>query len=237
VRFKQVDGRPRWRTPYSPWEHAGNLVWALRALASASETEVIAFYRRYGPLGYHDWVKLRGEPLGWVRWQARKLDVFLQLEDGFRNDKPGLLLDLIHSKGTLLLDARPDAIEIPMVNGDMPKQPAEVMRAVRLAITHTLREALAGVRIVPADDWRAYRRKSTVQIVGTLAWEVPTLLQALYLLVFLGHQRETPIRLCVICAAPYLPRGEEYPPTCGPRCSDTLRHRRFRANEKRSHRR
>jgi hypothetical protein len=105
------------------------------------------------------------------------------------------------------------------------------MRAVRMALTSALQETLAGVQIVPADDWQVYRRERTgrVRVAGTFTWEVPTLLQAIYLLAFLGYQLETPVRLCEVCAAPYLMRGKSYPATCSPRCSDVLRHRRFRS--------
>ncbi len=239
MRFQQTDGRPEWGEPYYPWQRSSDVIRAIRRLASASKAEVTAFYRRFGPLGYPDWARLRGEPLEWLRWQARKLDLFLRLEDGFRNDDSTMLLDLIRRNRTpvepfvgesfiALPDAHPGAIEIPLAGGVPPK--SQVMRAARVALTNALRDALEGVQIVPADDWQVRRRGSTVRIVGTFGWAVPTLLQAIYLLAFLGHQLETPVRFCALCAAPYLTRGEGYPPTCSPKCSDVLRHRRFRAN-------
>lgn len=238
VRFRVGEGgRIVWTDLYDPWETRGEFIKAIRRLGSASESEVAASYRRYGPLGYPEWAQIGGEPLGWVRWEALKLETFARLEHAFRNDQPSSVRQLIaqgvSADGSIMLpDAIPGALEIPRIfgqsGGEPPSSDGEVMRAARFCIQIALREALKGVAIIPSDDWRPYRESKggRIRIKGSLAWSVPTLIQAAYLQFYLGHISETPIRFCEVCGTPYLPRGSS--PTCSQQCTDALRQRRRR---------
>jgi hypothetical protein len=236
----------------------GDLVPDLCALASAPEPQVVRFYRRYGLLGYGDvlrthrgdppdwqrlqgkrpnWVLLRGEPLGWVRWQARKLDCFGQLEVAYREDRATKLRELFaegeqDDAAVWLPDRKADAIRVPWdlwgpQPGGPPRQPAQLMRAARLALQGTLRQAMAGVHIVPGENWRPIRERRHLEVRGALVWEVPTLLAAVYLSYFLVETSNA-VGSCDVCGTPCFVRGDSSPLTCSPRCTTTLRQRRYR---------
>ncbi len=228
-----------WRAVYAPWEASGELTRAVRGLANTSEHEVLAFYRRYGPLGYPAWTRLGGEPLGWAKWQARRFDFFALLVNHFNAHRVeplrGLFQRGVRDGGSILLpDATPGAIEIPCMFGASGDEPpvtqSEVMRAVRVAIERTLQESVVGVRIRPVVAAR--RVGTSLQVQGTLAWEIPTLLEAVYLTFFLGYATEA-VTLCEICGTPYFQRGDGQPPTCSPRCTATRRQRKKREKDRR----
>jgi hypothetical protein len=184
-----------------------------------------------------DWVRLRGEPLGWVRWQARKLDAFGRFEHAYKyeqvDDLRHIVSEGVQADGAVWLpDRNADAIRVPWdlwgpEPGGPPRQSAEFMRAARLAIQWTLRQAMAGARIVPGEDWHPIRARRRIEIRGTWEWEIPTLLAAVYLSYFLAHTNNA-VGSCEVCATPFFVRGAGYPMTCSSRCTATLRQRRYR---------
>jgi hypothetical protein len=184
-----------------------------------------------------DWVVLEGEPVGWVQWQARKLDAFGRLGRAYRKEQPDGLRRVfdegVQDEGAIWLpDRKADAIRVPWdlwgtAGNGPPSRGPELMRAARFAIQWTLRQSMAGIRIVPGDDWRAMRELRQIVIRGSLQWEIPTLLAAVYLSYFLAHTSNA-VSSCDVCGTPCFVRGDGMPLTCSPQCTATLRQRRHR---------
>jgi hypothetical protein len=255
VRRDDAGGPPTLGEEFYPWADFRRTLLLVRGLATASPAEVLAFYRRCGPLGYPDQHVLGGEPLAWVQWQARRLDCFCRLEDTFRHDRPDAVRALLaegESRSPIEITVTPQGsrhvtgertenvvLHLPDARGDglgdsifvtlsRSAKDKQVMRAARVAIQQMLTITLGGVRLVPAEKQSPVRREGRyLDIRQVLEWEIPTLLQAIYLRFFLGHVEGSGVRFCEICGTPYL-RGHAEPPTCSPACSVARRQRKRR---------
>lgn len=218
--------------PISPWE-TPRLVDAIKKLEKATPEEAVAFVGEYGFLGYEGQEVLDGEPLGWMCWQGQRMRYLTRLIRAVRVGAAptiaGLLRDGVRKQGGVFVPRFfPDALWfcVADVSGPRPpneKRPKELLWAAKWVLSHEADAVFRRLQLYPfVVSWLPLRVR--FRWWGTL---LDTVRLGLLLGFFGEGASELPLRICPVCATPYIAgQGKK---DCGdPQCGWTRQKRQQR---------
>lgn len=222
-----------------PWD-SPELVKTVEKLEKATPADAVAFVGRYGFLGYPDQEALNGEPLGWLRWQGRRMRYLRTLLEGAHREDPESISKLLERENGALADDAiwlplvfPGAIRLYVIDGQGFRPPrtgtkSELLRAARYALRDEAQELVRRVQLdVTGARWYVGRWLPKAEL--RLQWNanlIDTVRLGMLWGVHMGRG-EPSLRICPVCATPYVSsHGKK---DCGsPRCGYTREKRQQR---------